>query len=81
MQLLEPALELNHVPLFSLGMSQSPLTLMHFCAKPLFSQLISPAMKRNTTEGTKRNNTFVTQHIINLRNSLLEEGKRGGRSI
>jgi len=81
MQSLEPALELNRALLFFLGMSQSPLTLMHFSAKPLFSQLISPAMKRNTTGGTKRNNAFVTQHVINLGNSLLQEGKKGGRSI
>lgn len=69
-----PEIKLCTALLFFLGMSQSPLTLMHFSAKPLFSRLISSAMKRNTTKGTKRNNAFVTQHVINLGNSLLQEG-------
>lgn len=81
MQSLKPALEFLHALLFFLGMSQSQLTSMHFSAKPLFSQLISPAMKRNTTEGTQRNNAFVMQHVIHLGNSLLQEGKKGGQSL
>lgn len=69
-----PALESNRSLLLSLGTIPNPLTLMHFGSALLLQQLNVRGVKRSSAQ---RHDAFVTQRVINLGNSLLQEAKEG----